>query len=123
MAPLIHSRILLLGSAPTFVAATWPSRKIIRVGMPRTPYLVGVVGFSSTLSLAMVILPPSSPASSSRAGPICLQGPHHSAQKSTSTGFDEPSTSVWKEESVTLVVAMAGPLGTGEPVSIAVPSI
>ncbi|EMI46857.1 hypothetical protein RRSWK_00513 [Rhodopirellula sp. SWK7] len=30
------------------------------------------------------------------------QGPHHGAQKSTNTGFDESSTSVWKVWSFTL---------------------
>ena len=42
-------------------------------------------GFSSTLSLATVILPACSTAISSRMGAIILHGPHHSAQKSTTT--------------------------------------
>ena len=37
---------------------------------------------------------------SSKAGAIALQGPHHSAQKSTKTGFDESSTSFLKFLSV-----------------------
>ena len=49
-----HYSSLLLGSAPILVAATWPFLNSIRVGMPLTPYLVGVAGFSSTLSLAIV---------------------------------------------------------------------
>src|SRR3954471_14555127 len=98
----IHSLIFDLGSAPTLVAATWPSWKIIMVGMPRTPYLVGTCGFSSMFSLAMVILPSSSVLSSSRAGAIMRQGPHHSAQKSTNTGFLASRTSAWKEASDTL---------------------
>gem|GEM_PF-2002148 len=56
------------GKAPTFVAATWPWEKIIIVGMPRTPYLVGTCGFSSIFSLAMVIFSESSVESSSNAG-------------------------------------------------------
>ena len=40
----IHSAILLFGIAPTRVAATCPSLNNISVGMPRTPYLVGVCG-------------------------------------------------------------------------------
>src|SRR5580698_3822232 len=71
--------------------------------MPRTPYLVGTWGFSSILSLAMVTLSPSSAESSSSAGAIMRQGPHHSAQKSTSTGFLASSTSAWKEASDTLM--------------------
>ena len=54
--------------------------------MPRTPYCAGRLGFSSTFTLATMSLPSYSVASSSSAGPIILQGPHHSAQKSTSTG-------------------------------------
>src|SRR5580692_10859252 len=56
------------------------------------------------LTLAMVSLPANSPAISSSAGPIILQGPHHSAQKSTSTGPSAFSTSVAKVSSVTGLV-------------------
>src|ERR1700710_398638 len=73
------------------------------VGMPRTPYLVGTCGFSSMFNLAIVTFSPSSADSSSSAGAIMRQGPHHSAQKSTSTGFLASSTSVWKEASDTLI--------------------
>src|ERR1700761_376045 len=99
----IHSLILDFGKAPTLVAATWPSWKIIMVGMPRTPYLVGTCGFSSMFNLAMVIFSASSVESSSSAGAIMRQGPHHSAQKSTSTGFLASRTSAWKEASDTLM--------------------
>src|ERR1700691_2029910 len=71
--------------------------------MPRTAYLVGTCGFSSILILAMVSLSPSSAESSSSAGAIMRQGPHHSAQKSTKTGFLESSTSAWKDASETLM--------------------
>src|ERR1700743_793056 len=98
----IHSLILDLGSAPTFVAATWPWLKIIRGGTPRTPYFCGVPGFSSMLIFTTVTFSPSSLDSSSSAGPIMRHGPHHSAQKSTTTGFLELRTSVWKEASETL---------------------
>src|SRR6201992_2537502 len=73
------------------------------VGMPRTPYLVGTCGFSSILILAMVTLSPSSVDNSSSAGAIIRQGPHHSAQKSTRTGFLESRTSAWNEASDTLM--------------------
>src|SRR5579863_9289102 len=99
----IHSLIFDLGSAPTLVAATWPWEKIIMVGMPRTPYLVGTCGFSSILILAIVTLSPSSADNSSSAGAIMRQGPHHSAQKSTKTGFLASRTSAWKEASDTLM--------------------
>src|SRR4051812_48392719 len=53
---------------------------------------MAISGFSSTLSLVIVSWSPSSAAISSSTGAIILQGPHHSAQKSTSTGADEPLT-------------------------------
>src|ERR1700712_2622398 len=56
------------------------------------------------LTLATVSLPAYSPAISSSAGPIALQGPHHSAQKSTSTGPVAGSTSVLKLASLTGLV-------------------
>ena len=62
------------------------------------------------LILAMVTLSPSSAAISSSAGAIIRHGPHHSAQKSTSTGLSAPSTSVAKLWSVTVLVAMAANL-------------
>src|SRR5687767_2479492 len=55
-------------------------------------------------SLAMVSLSPCSAAISSSTGATILQGPHHSAQKSTSTGLSLPSTSVAKLVSVTVTV-------------------
>src|SRR5262249_60318732 len=93
--------------APTFVEATLPSLNTIKVGMPRTPYRPGVIGFSSILSFATVTRPPISLAISSSAGPICLQGPHHSAQKSTRTGVLAFSTSFSKPSAEVFVVAKA----------------
>src|SRR5579883_37530 len=101
-----HSTRLLLGKAPILVAATWPFLNRIKVGMPRTPYFMGVCGFSSMLILATVTLPAMSVANSSRKGPIILQGPHHSAQKSTSTGPGARRTSASNEVSVTFLVLM-----------------
>ena len=55
-------------------------------------------------TLAMVSLPAYSAPISSSAGAIALHGPHHSAQKSTSTGPVACSTSTAKEASVTGLV-------------------
>src|SRR5665213_663071 len=57
-------------------------------------------------SLATVTWFPSSSAICSRAGAICLQGPHHSAQKSTSTGKSACRTTFSKDSSVTLTLLM-----------------
>src|SRR5947207_2608312 len=88
--------------------------------MPRTPYLRGVCGFSSILTLATVTRPAISVASSSRNGAIILQGPHHSAQKSTSTGSLARSTTASKLLSLTGVgfiakSSVSSVLTLGEP--------
>src|SRR5689334_1841286 len=78
--------------------------------MPRTPYFIGVCGFSSMLTLATVTFPAMSVASSSRNGAIIRHGPHHSAQKSTSTGPLARSTSASKLLSVTAIGFICGVL-------------
>src|SRR3954467_14009437 len=72
------------------------------------------------LSFAIVSLSPCSAAISSRTGATILQGPHHSAQKSTSTGLSLPSTSLAKLVSVTVTVlpAMGGSPFVWLPVSL-----
>src|SRR5687767_2374762 len=96
--------------APTLVAAISPFLNSMSVGMPRTPYLVGVSGLSSMLTFATVTWSPLSAASSSRNGAIILHGPHHSAQKSTTTGRSDFSTSASNEESEVLMIAIVEPL-------------
>src|SRR5262245_59907646 len=71
------------------------------------PYFAAVAGFSSTLSFTIFTLPFIVPASSSSAGAIILQGPHHSAQKSTTTGWVLVSTSASKSVSETFETPMA----------------
>src|SRR5580765_7682443 len=61
-------------------------------------------GFSSTSSFTTLSFPALSRAISSRAGAIWRHGPHHAAQKSTSTGTGDSSTSWWKLPSVTATV-------------------
>src|SRR6266852_2881718 len=70
------------------------------------PYFAAVCGFSSTLSLTIFTLPSSDPAISSSAGAIIRQGPHHSAQKSTTTGLVAFNTSDSNVLSETLPTAM-----------------
>src|SRR5260370_15339552 len=71
--------------------------------MPRTPYLRGICGFASILTLATVTRLSMSVARSSRKGAIILHGPHHSAQKSTRTGSVARSTTLSKLPSLTAV--------------------
>src|SRR5215470_18250945 len=71
----------------------------MKVGMASILYLDERPGLSSTLTRMILSLPAYSEASSSTIGCIRLQGPHHTAQKSTSTGRSELSTSFWKRGS------------------------
>src|SRR3990172_8071556 len=64
---------------------------------------MAVCGFSSTLSLATVILSEWVSAIFWTTGAIMRQGAHHSAQKSTSTGL-APETSLSKSASVAVIV-------------------
>src|SRR5205823_14121892 len=55
--------------------------------MARMLYLNERLWFSSTFTFATLTAPAFSRATSSNNGAITLQGPHHSAQKSTITGL------------------------------------
>src|SRR5262249_44692121 len=59
--------------------------------------------FSSTLTFATLTEPAFSRAISSKRGAIILQGPHHSAQKSTITGLSWCVTSRSKLDSSSLI--------------------
>src|SRR5437667_499474 len=108
-AAVIHGCSFCFGAAPTWREAISPPLKIIRVGPDITPYSEAVFGLSSTLSLTILTLSPIAPEISSSAGAIMRQGPHHSAQKSTTTGPVALSTSASKSASETLPTAMGIP--------------
>ncbi len=76
-------------------------------------------GFSSTLTLTSSTLPPVAPITFSRMGPSWVHGPHHGAQRSTTTAtsFERSRTAVWKVASVTSVISGSnGIAGRGIPV-------
>ncbi len=80
-------------AAPAACVFTWPSENIAKVGMLKIPYFCASSLLSSTLTLTKLTLPSYSADNSSTAGETALQGPHHSAQKSTKTGLLELRTS------------------------------
>src|SRR5665213_4068412 len=98
--PVIHCSSFCFGAAPTWREASWPSLNSISVGIDMIPYFAAVPGFSSTLSLTIFTLPLSDVEISSSAGEIMRHGPHHSAQKSTTTGPLALSTSASNVASV-----------------------
>src|SRR3974390_697109 len=67
---------------------------------------MGVAPFRSTSIFPTLTLPLYSVASSSTMGAIARHGPHHAAQKSTSTGLSDFSTSESKFASVTSTIAL-----------------
>src|SRR5262245_52528434 len=108
-AVVIHCSSFCLGAAPTWRDASSPFLNSIRVGIDWIPYFAATDGFSSTLSLTILTLPPSEPAISSSAGAIMRHGPHHSAQKSTTTGSADFRTSASKVASETFPTPMEIP--------------
>src|SRR5690606_21484727 len=94
-----------LDMAPTLVCTASPSLNSMSVGTPRMPNLAAVAWLSSTSTLTMFRRSPYSVATWSRMGAIILQGPHHVAVKSTSTGVEDWSTSESKLESLTCLIA------------------
>src|SRR6185312_5503186 len=75
-----------LGCAPTNSAATRPSLNAFTAGIPWIPKAREIVGLASVSSLASATLPSRALTACSRIGPSWRHGPHHSAQKSTTTG-------------------------------------
>src|SRR5574340_465547 len=72
--------------APEVRAASSPFRNRMRLGMPRMWWRIDTCGCASVSTLAKRTRVPSSAATCWNTGAIILQGPHQSAQKSTSTG-------------------------------------
>ena len=83
---------LTLALGPHDTGHRLPSLKRMRVGMLMTSNRRVMSRLSSMLSLATSSFPACSEAISSSTGAIILHGPHHSAQKSTSTGTSEDLT-------------------------------
>src|SRR5262249_12753990 len=81
------------------------------VGMLITSKRRVTLGLSSTLSFATLTLPACSDAISSRIGEIILQGPHQSAQKSTTTASVAAPISSSNVESVRVLMPSAISVG------------
>src|SRR5580765_1020124 len=86
------------------VSTCWPFLKKRMLGMERTLNRMAVRWFASTSSLVTLALPMYSPASWSRIGATTWHGPHHDAQKSTSTSPFACSISAANEASLTCTV-------------------
>ncbi len=78
---------------PTWRSTTSPFFKNTTVGMFIIPKCSQQSGFSSTSHLRISTTPSYSEASSSTIGDIFRHGPHHSAQKSTTTRESDANTS------------------------------
>ena len=73
--------------APGWRATSRPFLKTISVGIERMAYCEAMACSASVFSFARRIPGSSSAAACSKAGAIILHGPHHGAQKSTTTGI------------------------------------
>src|SRR2546425_7014397 len=90
----------LLSTAPTICSLTWPSLMTRRVGIPRILKRAAVEPLASTSSFPTLTRPLYSSAMESMVGARARQGAHHAAQKSTSTGVLDFTTSLSKLLSV-----------------------
>src|SRR6476661_6580412 len=92
------------------VLAGCPLRNRISVGIDITLNSIAVFWFSSMFSLTTFSWSARSFAISSTTGATIRHGPHHGAQKSTSTGVSDSMTSAWKLLSLTslMFAAIAG---------------
>ena len=109
----------LSGSAPMKPSTGWPLTKAKTAGIDWMPSWPAICGCSSMFILTSFTLPLAARTTFSSTGVSCLQGPHHGAQKSTSTGcvFDSSITSFTK---VCVVVSLirsplAAAAGAGPP--------
>ncbi len=73
-------------------SAGWPLTKAITAGIDWMPIWPGMAGCSSMFILTSFTLPLAARTAFSSTGPSCLHGPHHGAQKSTSTGWRRDSS-------------------------------
>jgi hypothetical protein len=95
--------------APGWRATSRPPLKTIMVGIDRMEYCAAIACSASVSSFARRTPGSSSAAACSNAGAIILHGPHHGAQKSTTTGISfllicleklsDRSSSGWAENS------------------------
>lgn len=83
---LIIPSSVLAGMTPDCRQTDFPSLKRINVGTERIWNFSAKDRFLSTSILMILALVPTLFLTCSRIGFNCLQGPHHSAEKSTSTG-------------------------------------
>src|SRR5437899_1556588 len=90
---------------PVIWSRNCPFLKKSSEGIARMLYLVERLWFWSTLTFATLTESAFSFAISSKSGAIILQGPHHSAQKSTITGLSLFVTSFSKLDSFRSIVA------------------
>ena len=80
-----------------------PSLKAFTAGIPWIPKACEIDGFLSVSSFASATLPSRAATACSKTGVSWRQGPHHSAQKSTTTGIvrERSTTCTSKSCSVT----------------------
>ena len=98
-----HWRTWASGRAPRNPGTSWPPITPTTIGMLCTCSAALSCGLASTSTLARTQAPAASVASRSSTGLSCLQGPHHSAHRSMTTGTvrERSSTSVSNVASVT----------------------
>src|SRR5215204_3325531 len=93
------------GRNPNTAIGCWPGRKKAIVGMLMIRKACERRGFASTSTLTTSMEPSYFSASFTISGATILQGPHHAAQKSTTTGRSDLRTISSKVASVTCLIS------------------
>ena len=95
----------------------WPLTKAITAGIDWMPIWPGIAGCSSIFILTSLALPLAAFTTFSSTGVSCLQGPHHGAQKSTSTGrrLDSSITSLTKVWVVVSAITLSAVAAAAPP--------
>jgi hypothetical protein len=107
----------LSGTAPMKPSAGLPSIKAITAGIDWIPIWPGICGWWSMFILTSLTLPLALRTAFSSTGVSWRHGPHHSAQKSISTGwrFDSSMTSLTKVWVVVSLIRSGTACGAGPP--------
>ena len=92
-----------------------PSWKANTAGIDWTPIWPGICGWSSMLSLTSLTAPFAARTAFSRIGVSCRQGPHHGAQKSTSTGTSREASITSRMKSLVVVFLMRSASAAAAP--------
>lgn len=106
-----HASICSCDTSPACCCTSLPFAKTAKLGIPRTSYRAASCGCCSVSTFSTIALPAMSAAVRATFGAAILHGPHHSAQKSTSTGTRAVCTTSSKSAASAAIGSFTGASG------------